>query len=879
MYPRVVPSCLCMLLLGSALAHAQVPGPRRSVSAVRVEQPPVLDGVLDDAAWAQATFTTDLVQKEPDQGLPATLRTEVAFVHDSDALYVGARMFSDSPADIETVMTRRDESGVAERLIISLDTWRDRRTAYSFAVTAAGQRVDWFHPSDGEYSRDFSFNPVWQARTRLTGEGWVAELRIPFSQLRFNDADEQVWGLNLNRYIPRRNEDDFWVVVPRHVTGWASWFGELTGVRGVRPSRRLELLPYVAGDWQVDSGRNPRAGTPYDSRRDWAGRVGGDVKVGLGPNLTLDATVNPDFGQLEADPAVVNLTAFETFFEERRPFFTEGAQLFTGQGPTYFYSRRIGAAPRLLGDLKSQRDFVEAPRASTLWGAGKLTGRLASGLSVGALAAVTGDSFADVYDFDTAEEGRVKVEPFTGYGVVRVQQELGGASVVGAMLTGVHRGVSPTGPEEGLVFNLPRQAYSASADASFRLGPGGQYALSTYAGGSHVSGTPEAMLRLQRSSARYYQRPDQSYVRVDPEATSLSGYTVGASLERVSGETWLWSVGGSAESPGFELNDVGSLQTADDLEARLGLTYRDTEPGPWLRGFEVELALLNNWNYGGVRQSTTLSSTASSTLPNFWTGSLTATYLPRALSDVLTRGGPLMQTGQGVDFIAELENAFSATTRWSLSAKTWRYETGSHGYVLGGSLGVQPTRRLRLSLEPGLSSFTEEPQYVATVEGGGPETFGRRYVFGAVDRRELSARLRADFFVTPDLSVELYAEPFASSGRYHRFGELARPRSRELLRYGEENTTREGGKLRLVDASGAAFEVDDPDFNLRSLRSNLVVRWEFRPGSTLYLVWQQDRATERALGRVMQASALGNSFSAPGSHTFAMKLSWWLPVD
>ncbi|MCP3139298.1 DUF5916 domain-containing protein [Pyxidicoccus xibeiensis] len=869
-----------MLLLGTALAHAQVPGPRRTVSAVRVERPPELDGVLDDAAWRQATFTTDLVQKEPDQGLPATLRTEVAFVYDEDALYVGARMFSDSPADIEAVMTRRDESGVAERLILSFDTWLDRRTAYSFAVTAAGQRVDWYHPVDEEFERDSSFNPVWQARTRLTGEGWVAELRIPFSQLRFNAAEEQVWGLNINRYVPRRNEDDFWVVVPRHVTGWASWFGELQGIRGVRPSRRLELLPYVAGDWLLNAGLNPRAGTPFDSRRDWSGRVGGDAKVGLGPNFTLDATVNPDFGQLEADPAVVNLSAFETFFEERRPFFTEGSQLFTGSGPQYFYSRRIGASPRLLGDLESQRDFVEAPRASTLWGAGKLTGRLASGLSLGGLAAVTGSSFADTYDFDTAQTGRVKLEPFTGYGVMRVQQELGGgASVVGATLTGVHRAIRSGGAEADLDGNLPRQAYTAGADASFRLGEGGQYALTAYAGGSHVSGSREAMERLQRSSARYYQRPDQTYVRVDPEATSLSGYTAGATLERVSGRHWLWSVGGYAESPGFELNDAGSLQTADDLNADLSLTYRDTEPGPLLRGLEATLALSNNWNYGGVRQTTSLSSTVGLTFPNFWTASVTGTYLPRALSDVLTRGGPLMQTGQGMTFLGSLENAFSATTRWSLEGEVWRYETGSHGYVLGGSLSVQPNRRLRLAVEPGLSSFTEEPQYVATVGGGREQTFGRRYVFGAVDRRELFARLRADFFVTPNLSVELYAEPFASSGKYRRFGELLQPRGRALLRYPEDGITRADGRLRVVDAAGESFEVDDPDFNLRSLRSNLVVRWEFRPGSTLFFVWQQDRSNEEALGTVLEPSALGNTFSAPGSHTFAVKLSWWIPVD
>jgi len=872
-----------MLLLGGALSHAQVPGPRRTVAAVRVEQPPELDGALDDAAWRQASFTTDLIQKEPDQGRPATLRTEVAFVYDADALYVGARMFSDSPADIETVMTRRDDSGVAERLIISLDTWQDRRTAYSFAVTAAGQRVDWFHPTDNEYDRDFSFNPVWQARTRLTGAGWVAEVRIPFSQLRFTNVDAQVWGLNLNRYVPRRNEDDFWVPVPRHVTGWASWFGELTGIRGVRPSRRLEVLPYVAGDWLVNSGRNPRAGTPYDERRDWGGRVGGDVKLGLGPNFTLDGTVNPDFGQVEADPAVVNLSAFETFFEERRPFFTEGSQLFTtGPGPEWFYSRRIGAAPRLLNDLRGQRDFVEAPRASTLWGAGKLTGRMASGLSLGGLVAVTGDSFADIYDFDTTESGQVKLEPFTGYGVVRVQQELGGgASVVGFTTTGVHRGISPERPggSDSLAFNLPQQAYTAAADATFRLGEGGQYEATAYAGGSHVRGTREAMLRLQRSSARYYQRPDQMYVRVNPEATSLSGYTAGATLSRVSGKHWLWSMGGYLESPGFDINDVGRLETSDDVSANASLAYRDTEPGAWLRGFEARVGVANNWNFGGVRQSTSVFLELEGTLPNFWSGSLFTSYSPRSLSDTLTRGGPLMQQGQGVDFTFNLDNAYSETTRWNLNASTWRYETGSRGFSVGGRLSVQPLTRLRLSVEPGLSRFTVEPQYVASVEGGRAETFGQRYVFGAVARRELYTRLRADLFLTPELSVELYAEPFASSGRYSRFGELSRARSRTLLRYGDENVTREEDRVWLVDEAGTSFQVPDPDFNLRSLRSNLVVRWEFRPGSTLFFVWQQDRANEEAQGQALEPSALGNSFTAPGAHTFALKLSWWLPVD
>jgi hypothetical protein len=347
----------------------------------------------------------------------------------------------------------------------------------------------------------------------------------------------------------------------------------------------------------------------------------------------------------------------------------------------------------------------------------------------------------------------------------------------------------------------------------------------------------------------------------------------------VSGRHWLWSTGGYLESPGFEINDVGRLETSDDLTANASLAYRDTEPGPWLRGFKALVGGVNNWNFGGVRTSSSLFLELEATLPNFWSGSLVASYLPRSLSDTLTRGGPLMQTGQGVDLTFNLDNAYTETTRWNLSASAWRNETGSRGFTLGGKLSVQPLTRLRLSVEPGLSRFTEEPQYVASVDGGRPETFGRRYVFGAVARRELYTRLRADLFLTPELSVELYAEPFASSGAYSRFGELARARERSLLRFQDENVTRNEGRVWLVDEAGAVFDVPDPDFNLRSLRSNLVVRWEFRLGSTLFFVWQQDRANEQALGRALEPSALGNSFSAPGAHTFAVKLSWWLPVD
>ncbi len=869
---------LALWLVGlSAQAQETAPVEQRQLQALQVEKGPVLDGVLDDEVWKRASFIRDFLQKEPEQGTPASLRTEVAFVYDADALYVGARMFSVSSEDIETVMTRRDESGSAERFIISLDTYRDRRTAYSFAVTAAGVRVDWYHPDDHEYVRDLSFNPVWEARTTQVSDGWIAELRIPFSQLRFDAANEQVWGLNINRFIPRRNEDDFWVVVPRDVTGWSSHFGELSGIRGVAPSHRVELVPYVAGDLQVSSGANPRAGTPFENQRPYSGRVGLDGKVGLGPNLNLDLTVNPDFGQVDADPAQVNLTDFETIVDERRPFFTEGSQLFNNNNtnnnaPAYFYSRRIGAAPR----LRASADFVEPPGASPIWGAAKLTGRLSSGLSLGALGAFTGEGSADTYDFATQEQGRVKLDSRTGYGVLRAQQELGKGSTVGATLTTVYRDI---GEGEGRTLELTREAYTGGADFRLRL-LGGEYIVSGYAGGSLVRGDPAAITRLQRSSARYFQRPDQTYVQLDPQATSMSGYALGAKVVRQSGEHWLWNSSIGVESPGFELNDLGRLGTTDDIDVNLGLTYRETNPGPLLRGYNLSLLGYGNWNHGGVRTVNQFVLSNAVTFLNFWEASLALTYLPRAFSDSLTRGGPLMQTPQGLEAELTLNNNSSGTQLWNVDALGWTYEDGSRGAILTGALTVQPFRNLRLSLEPVASLYTEARQYMATLGEGSAETYGKRYVFGTVLRRELALRLRANLFLTPDLSLEAYAEPFASSGVYSELGELARARGRLLRNYGEDGTSisrLEDGSWEVMDGE-RSFLLDDQDFNVRSFRANVVLRWEWRPGSTLFLVWQQDRSANELLGSALAPRALGDALLSPGGHTFAVKLTWWFPA-
>src|SRR2546427_7004320 len=373
----------------------------------------------------------------------------IAIFYDDDALYVGARMFSRDPSKIQAPLSRRDNTFQSERMWVSFDSYHDKRTAYSFGVSASGVRADWYHASDDENDANFGFDPVWEAKANIDALGWTAEMRIPFSQLRFTNQPVQVWGFNANRWNPVTSEDDYWIPVPTDRTGWSSFMGQLVGIEGIKPTRRLELMPYGAADTRFQGG--VPAVDPFNGGANLAGRAGADVKMGLGPNITLDGTVNPDFGQVEGDPAVVNLSAFEVFFDERRPFFTEGNQLLRGYGPSYFYSRRIGARP----SCTASGDFLDCPPNATILGAAKVTGRLATGMSLGALAAVTSRASARTFDTTTHTFGRTGVASPAGDGVGRVAEEFGGAkSGVGGTVTTLprHPGTLPAPP-------FPRASY------------------------------------------------------------------------------------------------------------------------------------------------------------------------------------------------------------------------------------------------------------------------------------------------------------------------------------------------------------------------------------------------------------------------------------
>ncbi|MDQ3996798.1 MAG: carbohydrate binding family 9 domain-containing protein [Gemmatimonadota bacterium] len=849
-----------------------------------------VDGRLAEPAWRTAGVASGFVQREPTEGAPATERTEVRLLYDEEAIYVGARMHSRDPRGVRALVTRRDHEGSSEQLVVSLDTYHDRRTAYTFAVTPAGVRIDYYHAADFEDTRDYSFDPVWDAATTIDSLGWAAELRIPFSQLRFNARAAQVWGINLARMVPAANEVAYWILVPRNATGWASRFGELVGITGVRPSRRLEVVPYVASDATLKPIDDPR--DPFAVERTAGVRVGGDVKMGLGPGLTLDATINPDFGQVEADPAEVNLSAFETFFDERRPFFVEGAQLFQPSGPGWFYSRRIGAPARASPD----GDYVDVTPRTTILGAAKVTGRLRSGLSLAVLAALTDREhgrFVDTARVVTSSDGgvttvppragRVIVEPQTAYGVVRLLQEFGpNASTAGLIVTGVRRDLAA---RDFAASVLPREAYSGGVDWRLRW-KRGEYDWSGYAGFSHVAGDAGALSEIQQSSRHYFQRPDADHVEFDPLRRTLSGFTVGTGISKLGGN-WRWDADAATESPSFELNDVGQLSTADDLDVFGRLRYLQTRPSRRLHAWTVGVDAGQSWNYDGLRTSTFVELNAEATLKNFWELDVEPWLVPRAFDDLLTRGGPVMETGSRWGVCSSLESSPGDKTQWAFEACRERDELGGSLAEIDASLSFRPGTQWELSIEPSYFANVNPRQYVTTVEraDGADVTYGNRYVFAFVDRSQLAMRARLNYAVTPDLTIESYAEPFVASGRYYGFGELAAPSTRRLRTYGTDGTSiarnADGSYsvTEMLQSGGVdAFTLENSDFDVLSFRSNVVLRWEWRPGSALYLVWQQDRRTDEESARAVHPQRLWRAIQTRGANLLAVKLTYWLPV-
>ena len=852
------------------------------LTAVRMTEKIAIDGRLDEADWQRAQPARDFLQKDPDEGKPASEATEVRFLYDDDAVYVGARMFDSEPAKISKRLTRRDgdTDGIADWIAVAFDAHHDRLTGSIFWVSAAGSIGDSVIYNDS--SDDDTWNGVWDAAASIDDKGWTAEMRIPFSQLRFTASDRQIWGLHVVRTIQRKHEEDWWALVRKNESGLASLMGDLDGLDGIRSRRHLELLPYATA--RAESAGTAESGNPFDDGRSGSAGAGLDLKWGITSNMTVDATVNPDFGQVEVDPAVVNLSVFETFFDEKRPFFIEGSQAFSRFGrngassymgfnrsnPTLFYSRRIGRSPQ----GSASGDFVDRPSATTILGAAKVTGKTSHGWTVNFLDAVTAREYADTAT--GPDRNSVEVEPLTNYLAARAHRDVGQRAGFGMLATAVSRGLR----DDALAAQLASSALVAGGDGHWFFSKKRGYVVTGSFTGSRVTGSTDALSRLQQSSARYFQRPDATHVTFDPSRTSLSGWSLQSDFNKNNGNlrpnASFWAV-----SPGFEVNDAGYSTTVDRMGGHAAVYWSKPTPDKVTRSRSLLVAKWNTWNFAHDPMGDGFYTSFYAQLLNYLSFDVTAHAGRSVYSDRLTRGGPMMKSPGFRSVSAEVEGDERKPVVWSVQASYDSSADGSWSGQGGVSLKFKPLPSLSLEVGPSFTRQLDARHYVrAVTDPAAVAMFGTRYVFADLDQTELAMETRVNFIMNPRMSLQMYLQPLLSVGRYSGFKEAARPRTDDFLRYGADT-----GSIAFDGAAnayrvspggtGSPFDFSNPDFNFKSLRVNAVYRWEFKPGSTLYAVWTQQRENEETDGPFSLHRGLSRLMDAPADNVFMVKMSYW----
>ena len=836
-----------MLLLLQAQATAPPPPPATatSVRAVRAVTPPVIDGRDDDAIWRTAPVINQFRESRPNEGAAPKQPTEARIAYDAHNLYVFVRAFDSHPDSIVGLLSRRDDLTASDQIIVLVDSYHDRRTGYEFWVNPAGVKADQAIYNDG--TEDQAWDAVWDVATRVDSAGWTAEFRIPLSQLRYSTKGDGTFGILLWRSIERYTDVVTWPLYRPSKPGFVSQFGELTGLHDLGTPEKVEVAPYLVT-------KNVQVPTDHGFARDQQFTAGGDLRYNLASNLLLNATVNPDFGQVEADPSVLNLGAFETFFQERRPFFVEGAGLFnfpvncvvvvdcsTGEG--LFYSRRIGRAPELAnvyGDATS-------PTATRILGAGKVTGRFGGGFSIGALDAITNNV--------TTPTGNT-LEPATNYAVIRGNQDYAnGNGNFGFMLTGVDRSLDASSDPY-----LHRSAYSGGLDARRRFARG--FEVSGSFDLSRVAGTPAAIARTQQNNVHLYQRPDGPLV-FDSTRTSLTGTNLELRFAKMGGKRLHFETAYQRRSPGFDVNDVGFLRQADQQEwttwARLD----------WRTPNKIFQSLgwnFNNWEYwslAGLPTERAINTNVHVQFTNRWwlhmggtVGQLGTTYCDRC-----ARGGPALRQDAYISPWISIEGDDRHALVPYLSANFFRGDGGrSRDVNISPELDLKVSSRFTTSLSPSWDWNRNDSQYFGTFTdpAGGPH-----YTFAHLEQKTLSLTWRLGYTFTPNASLQLYASPFISKGTYSDVRELADPRAASY-------------DARFQPYADPAVASDPGGFNVQQFRSNVVFRWEYRPGSTLFLVWSQGRdGFLPQEGNRSFRGDLGDLFSRRANDTFLVKVSYW----
>ncbi len=806
-----------------------------------------IDGATNEEVWAKAQAITDFLQRDPNEGQKPTHQTEVRVVYDSTSLYVAVRADEPEPDKIVGMLTRRDDGSPSDWVRVIVDSYRDRRTAYEFAVNAAGVKQDsyWF----ADNSNDSSWDAVWDVAVARHADGWRAEFRIPFSQLRYDPVSASGFGFAVVRQVAHATETSTWPLLARSASGYVSSFGDLTGLAFSGGQKRLELTPYALSEFTTSLAE---AGNPLNDGRDADAAVGLDLKYRVTSGLMLTATVNPDFGQVEADPAVVNLGAFETFFSERRPFFVEGSGNFEfgldcsdGDCTGLFYSRRIGRTPHRFADAPID-GYALQPVNTTILGAAKLAGRLGK-FSIGGLNAITSRESATLASGAGLVTSTTPVEPASSYSVARVSREFANNSRVSFMLTNTYRRLM-----DELRF-LPSSATTGGIDTDVRLG-GGVYNLRSYWAGSDVRGSADAIGRLQRSNVHSYQRPDATHLAYDPASERLAGHAGSVNINKISGQRTRFTFGVSYKTPGFDVNDLGFMARADDISTIGWYQVRDDVPGKYIKTFRFNLNQWGSWNFGGDRRSFGANVNAHWSFMNNWAVGSGFNVNAEGFSDRLTRGGPGGYTPGNLNQWMYLDTDNRKPVVLNLFASWFNDHGASSGWSVSPNLTWRPMRALNVSGGISVDRNRADAQWIENLDAA-EQT---HYVFGRLNQTTVSFTTRVNYTITPTLTLQLYARPFVSSGGYGAFKELT-----------------DGRAPSYADRYSSYDYTGEPDFNYRSFRTTNVLRWEYRPGSVLFVVWQQSRDGVAPINDFQFGRDFAGLFDAPATSVFLVKISRW----
>jgi hypothetical protein len=867
---------LIPVIRNTSIANAKITYERRFYETKPVvSEVPIIDGVLNDEIWLRGIWQGGFIQRDPYAGANPSQKTEFQIVYDRDYLYIAIKAIDTAPDSISYRISRRDEID-GDAVGLAIDSYNDKLTAFGFWVNAAGVKKDFILSNDGD-NEDQNWDPIWWVKTAKSIDGWTAEMKIPLNQLRFASLDNLTWGLQVGRYYFRKQEASYWQFVPKDASGWVHNFGEINGLKGLTPKRQVEFAPYIVT--KTERFKDEK-GNPFMTGKRNGLNAGIDAKIGITNNFTLDLTVNPDFGQVEADPSVVNLSAFETYFEEKRPFFVAGSNLFNfnlmgGDGDqaaeNLFYSRRIGRSPQLYPDVESN-EHVDFPANTAILGAAKLSGRNNNGLSVGIIESLTANSYAQIDNH--GDKRHEQVEPLTNYFVGTLKKEFNkGNTVINSILTSTNRQLTNISKDY-----LHKDAFTGGMDLQ-QYWKNKNYFFNAKVYFSDVRGSKEAITSTQTAPARYFQRPDVKYVRVDSTRTSLTGTGGLVQFGKVGEGHFRYLTFVSWKSPELEVNDIGYSQNVDDIFQVAWVGIRFWDPIFIFRNININFNQWTGWNFGGTSTYKGGNINLNLQLKNYWSLGGGINRSGESLSSSALWGGPMLKMPGAWSYWYNISSDQRKALTFTIGSSSNRGDVGSrNNYDYFGFINYRPSKSLSFSLIPEYSFGRQQIQHVENTEYNGEP----RYINASISSKSYIISLRLEYSINPELTIQYYARPYLSSVMYFNYKYITNPRANSFEKrfksYSNDQFTYDSENNQFnVDENGDhindySFPKRDQDF--LDFQSNMIVRWEYRPGSTLFFVWTMGKQDYYNSYSTSTGNDVNNLFDSHPHNIFLIKFSY-----